>query len=114
MGIDSETAWYNFCIRNLSDLFPEFCDRTRFNRIRRNLQAVINRIRKEINSLVQPSEIQIIDSLPLPVCKFGCAAFHKTFRRFGANFGKCPSKRKPIWDTIFTYYAILTDILTTF
>jgi hypothetical protein len=94
MGIDSETAWYNFCIRNLSDLFPAFCDRTRFNRIRRNLQSVINEIRKEINRMVQPSEIQIIDSLPLPVCKFGRAAFHKTFRRYGASFGRCPSKKE--------------------
>ena len=35
MGIDSETAWYNFCIKNFSDLFPVFCDRTRFKRIRK-------------------------------------------------------------------------------
>ena len=94
MGIDSETAWYNFCVKNLSDLFPIFCDRTRFNRIRRNLQVVINEIRKEINRLVQPTEIQIIDSLPLPVCKFGRAAFHKTFRGYGASYGKCASKKE--------------------
>lgn len=94
MGVDSETAWYNYCVKNLSELFPNFCDRTRFNRIRRNLQAVINAIRKEINRLVQPTEIQIIDSLPLPVCKFGRAAFHKTFRYYGARYGKCPSKKE--------------------
>lgn len=94
MGVDSETAWYNFCAKNLLDLFPIFCDRTRFNRILRNLQAVINEIRKEINRLIEPTEIQIIDSMPLPVCKFGRAAFHKTFHRYGARFGKCPSKKE--------------------
>jgi len=94
MGVDSETAWYNFCVKNFLDLFPTFCDRTRFNRILRNLQAVINEIRKEINRLIEPTEIQIIDSMPLPVCKFGRAAFHKTFRRYGARYGKCPSKKE--------------------
>lgn len=94
VGNDSETAWYNFCKRNFRDLFPRFCDRTRFNRIRRNLQAVINAIRKEINHYIQPSNTQIVDSLPLPVCKFGRAAFHKTFRCYGAVYGKCPSKKE--------------------
>ena len=94
MSNDSETAWYNFCVKNLSDLFPSFCDRTRFNRIRRNLQSIINEIRKEINRLIQPTETQIIDSLPLPVCKFGRAAFHKNFRSYGASYGKCASKKE--------------------
>jgi len=94
MENDSETAWYHFCMRNFTDLFPNFCDRTRFNRIRRNLQAVINEIRKEINRMIQPTEIQIVDSLPLPVCKFGRAAFHKTFRSYGATYGRCASKKE--------------------
>jgi hypothetical protein len=94
MGNDSETAWYHFCEKNLADLFPIFCDRTRFNRIRRNLQAVINGIRKEINRMIQPTEVQIIDSLPLPVCKFGRAAFHKTFSGYGATYGRCASKKE--------------------
>lgn len=94
MENDSERAWYNFCIKNLSDLFPNFCDRTRFNRIRRNLQSITNEIRKEINHMIQPTEIQIVDSLPLPVCKFGRAAFHKTFRGYGATYGRCASKKE--------------------
>lgn len=43
--IDSETAWYNYCKKNFRDLFPNLCDRTRFNRVRRGLHAVINEIR---------------------------------------------------------------------
>ena len=37
---------------------------------------------------------RIIDSIPIPVCKFGRAKFHKTFRGYGAAFGKCPSKKE--------------------
>jgi len=51
LTIDSEKAWFGFCKKNMRDLFPRFCDRTRFNRIRRNLHAVIEEIRKELSNL---------------------------------------------------------------
>jgi len=41
MTINSERAWYAFCCKNLRDVFPVFCERSQFNRIRRNLHAVI-------------------------------------------------------------------------
>ena len=41
LSIDSEKAWFNFCKKNLTDLFPRFCYRTRFNRTRRNLYSII-------------------------------------------------------------------------
>lgn len=48
LTIDSEKAWFGFCKKNLRDLFPKFCDRTRFNRTRRNLHSIIDEIRKEL------------------------------------------------------------------
>ena len=30
LTIDSENAWPGFCKKNMRDLFPRFCDRTRF------------------------------------------------------------------------------------
>jgi len=36
----------------------------------------------------------VIDSFPLPVCKFGRAHFCRSFRADGANYGKCPSKKE--------------------
>ena len=36
MGIDSEKAWYNYVKKNMKDLFPLLCERSRFNRLRRD------------------------------------------------------------------------------
>lgn len=96
LTIDSEKAWFGFCKKNMRDLFPRFCDRTRFNRTRRNLHAVIEEIRKELSRVTDYAHqpYRIVDSIPIPVCKFGRAKFHKTFRGFGATYGKCPSKKE--------------------
>lgn len=82
LSIDSEKAWFNFCKKNLTDLFPRFCHRTRFNRTRRNLHSVIDEIRKKLSSKLgyTSDPHRIIDSIPISVCKFGRAVFHKTFR----------------------------------
>lgn len=96
LTIDSENAWFGFCKKNMMDLFPKLCHRTRFNRTRRNLHAVIEQIRKEISFLTgyanQP--YRIVDSIPIPVCKFGRAHFHVTFRGHGATYGRCASKKE--------------------
>lgn len=106
--IDSEKAWFGFCMRNMRDLFPNFCDRTRFNRIHRSLHTVIEEIRKEVVKLTEYSyqSYRIIDSIPIPVCKFGRAHFHKTFRGYGIAYGKCPSKKE-------TYLGYKLHLLTT-
>ncbi|SCG82981.1 transposase, IS4 [Proteiniborus sp. DW1] len=82
LSIDSEKAWFNFCKKNLADLFPRFCDRTRFNRTRRNLHSIIDEIRKKLSSKLGyiNDPHRIIYSIPIPVCKFGRAVFHKAFR----------------------------------
>lgn len=101
LTIDSEKAWIGFCKKNLRDLFPRFSHRTRFNRTRRGLHGVIDEIRKEITSMIglADNSYRIIDSIPIPVCKFGRAHFHKTFRGYGATYGNCPSKK----ETYFGY-----------
>ena len=82
LTIDSEKAWLGFCRRNLRDLFPKFCDRTRFNRTRRALHAVIDEIHKQFSCILgyQDESMRIIDSIPIPVCKFDRAHFHKSFK----------------------------------
>jgi len=47
------------------------CDRTRFNRTRRNLHAIIEEIRKYMTSILgyQAQPVRVIDSIPLPICK---------------------------------------------
>jgi IS5 family transposase len=107
LTIDSEKAWLGFCGRNLRGLFPKSCHRTRFNRTRRVLHAVINGIRKQLTCIIgYPNEsIRIIDSIPIPVCKFGRAHFHKSFK-VDAAYGYCASKKE-------TYYGFKLHVLTT-
>lgn len=116
LTIDSEKAWFGFCKKNLRDLFPRFCDRTRFNRTRRNLHAVIKEIRKELSNLTDyvQQPYRIVDSIPIPVCKFGRAKFHKTFRGYGATYGKCPSKKETYLGYKLHMLATLDGFITDF
>lgn len=107
LTIDSEKAWLGFCRRNFSDLFPHFCHRTRFNRTRRGLFQIIELIRaeitKELGYLSDP--LRIVDSIPVKVCEFGRAHFHKTFREQAA-YSKNPSKKE-------TYLGFKLHMLST-
>jgi IS5 family transposase len=100
-GWDTETELLDHW-RPYLDLFPNFPERSRFNRRRRNLMLAINLIRK---ILLQHLDLSrdghcVIDSLPVPVVAFhlvpsssGDWAAHK------ARFGKVSSKK----ETIFGY-----------
>ena len=116
LTIDSEKAWFGFCKKNMRGLFPRFCDRTRFNRTRRNLHAVIEEIRKELSKLTgyakQP--YRIVDSIPIPVCKFGRATFHKTFKGYGAAYGNCSSKKETYLGYKLHMRTILDGFVTDF
>ena len=70
VGIDSERAWYNFVKKEFRHLFPHLPDRTRFNRRRRYLWAVSDKLRQAINDELPLSDIFIVDSLPVPLCDF--------------------------------------------
>lgn len=107
LTIDSENAWFNFVKKNLLDLFPKMCHRTRFNRTKRNLYSIIDEIRKSIGSFLgyRSEPIRIVDSIPIPVCKFGRAHFNKTFK-VDAAYGRCASKKE-------TYYGFKLHALTT-
>lgn len=82
LTIDPEKAWLKFVKRNFKDIFPRMCDRTRFNRTRRNLHVIIKEIRKYMTSFLgyQAQPIRMIDSIPVLVCKFGRAHFHRSLR----------------------------------
>ena len=108
LGIDSENAWYSFVKRNLRHLFPRICCRTRFNRTRRALLQVTELLRQKlVHSFPIPaSRYFVIDSFPLPVCKFGRARYCRSFREDGANYGRCPSKKETYFG--FKVHAMIT------
>lgn len=86
LTINSEKNWSGFYIKNLKDLFSKFCTRTRFHRIRMSLFKVVDEIRKEINKFLnyQYDQYRIMDSMSIPVCKFGRAYFNKAFNHVAA------------------------------
>ena len=73
LKIDSKKVWFYFVKNNYKDLFPNICDRTRFNRTKRNLYKIILEIQKYFSNLpiFKDNDITIIDSMPVPACKFG-------------------------------------------
>ena len=107
-GIDSENEWYSFVKRNYRHLFPRLCSRTRFNRTRGALLQVTELLRQKLtHSFPIPTSLYfVIDSFPLPVCKFGRARYCRSFRVDGANYGKCPSKKETYFG--FKVHALIT------
>lgn len=107
-GIDSGNAWYSFVKRNYRHLFPRLCSRTRFNRTRRALLQVTELLRQKLTHSfpIPTSRYFVIDSFPLPVCKFGRVRYCRSFRVDGANYGKCPSKKETYFG--FKVHALIT------
>lgn len=83
-------------------LFPDFPERSRFNRRRRNLMLAINLIRKILIEHLDLSRDGhcVIDSLPVPAVAFHLVPSSSgDWAAHGARFGKVPSKK----ETIFGY-----------
>jgi len=102
LEIDSENALVSFVKKNLKGLFPRLCERSRFNRLRRNLSGVTEQIWLKLNGLMPwtDDELRIVDSFPLPICAFGRAAFRNSkFCGEEASYGHCASKK----ETFFGY-----------
>lgn len=108
VGVDSENAWFSFVKKNYKQLFPKIGSRSRFNRTRRALLQTTELLRERLLKVfpIPNSRYFIIDSFPLAVCKFGRARFCHAFRGYGADYGKCPSKK----ETYFGYkvHAMIT------
>ena len=118
LTIDSEKAWFYFVKKNLRDLFPNICDRTRFNKTKRNLYKVILEIQKFFSNLplFKDDDIRIIDSMPIPVCKFGRAYFNKSFKDI-STYSYCASKKETYFGlklhALVTKDGFITDFLLT-
>ncbi len=115
-GIDSENACYSFVKKNYRHLFPGLCSRSRFNRTRRALLQTTELLRQKLSSafMMPYSGFFIVDSFPLAVCKFGRARYCRTFRGFGADYGKCPSKKETYFGYKVHAMATLEGDITAF
>jgi IS5 family transposase len=106
---DSEKAWLSFVAKNMRDLFPNMCERSRFNRVKRNLVLVIEHVRISLNQYLLPcsDNLRIVDSAPLQVCEFGRARYCRLFSCHGASYGVCPSKKQTYYG--YKFHALCTD-----
>ena len=83
-------------------LFPILPCQSRFNRRRRNLGAIINRIRQMLLLDIEGAseKLCIIDSLPIPVIQFHLApSSSNDWSCYGADYGRVASTKQ----TIFGY-----------
>ena len=93
-GMSSERCWFIYAKRNLSEVFGRFCDRTRYNRTKRELMYIIKDIQRYILERLPIATIGIIDSCPIPVCGFARAHFSRLYKGYGAAYGHCASKKE--------------------
>lgn len=91
-GLDS-------ALKTLMIYFLTFAQELDFTELKNLYLIVVEQIRLELMSTLgyQYESLKVIDSMPIPVCKFGRAHFYKSFKP-EASYGKCPSKKE-------TYYG---------
>jgi hypothetical protein len=102
LGLDEEQRVLLYVRRHHLALFPHLPERTRFNRRRRRLIEVTNRIRRLLQGatwdLLTPEEraLGVLDSLPVPVVGFHHA--REEHRWWGeASYGHVASKKQTIY-----------------
>jgi len=95
---DSENAWIPYVTKNHRHLFPKIIERSRYNRRVKDLTQIIDKIRCNLRDElagVMPF-IQIVDSMPLPVCHYARAGRCRSFSGEAA-FGVCESKKEKVY-----------------
>src|SRR5579859_773638 len=113
VGLDEEERFLAYVRRHHLALFPQLPERTRFNRRRRRLTEVTNRIRRLLQRaswrLLTPAEraFGVIDSLPVPVVGFHHA--RDRHRWLGeAAYGVVPSKKQTIYG--FKLHLLISQV----
>ena len=102
LGLDAETRFLAYVRRNHAALFPLLPERSRYNRRRRQLVEVTNRIRGGITGRLwrvlaaEGRDLCVVDSVPVPVVGYHHAAGEH--RWWGeADFGRVPSKKQHLY-----------------
>lgn len=102
VGLAAETRFLAYVRRNHPTLFPLLPERSRYNRRRRHLIEVTNRLRSAIMArlwwvlVAEGQDLCVIDSVPGPVVGYHHAA--GAHRWWGeADFGRVPSKKQRIY-----------------
>lgn len=91
LSITSENLLFKKLESDYQDSFPNIIDRSQFNRRKRNLLPLIQRVQKTLSkNLTFGEDTFLIDSMPVPICKFSrakrlkiCKESYETAPEFG-------------------------------
>jgi len=111
MFFDSETAWLSFVSRNYKHLFPQLNERSRFHRRNKDLWVVKNLIRRRLLEKLDVAfeQFHLVDSMPVPVCKYVRGKRSRLFYgEVDKNqlFGVCESKDEKVFG--FKLHLLIT------
>jgi IS5 family transposase len=115
-GWDKETELYDNWKPYLA-LFPNFPERSRFNRRRRNLAQAINMVRRKVLQRMDLSQDNqcIIDSMPVQAIEFHLVPSSTgDWEAYGARFGKVSSKNQTIFGYKLHLLVTLNGVITDF
>jgi hypothetical protein len=97
LGLNQDKGLYDYFRRHYTHFFPALADlhRTTFTRQASNLWAVKERLWCWLRDglITYDPLVAILDSMPLPVCRFGRAGFSRQFRELG-SYGKDHSDKQ--------------------
>jgi len=110
---DSERAFHGYVQKNFRYLFPKLIDRTQYHRRNKALYKISNLIRIELlwKMGVDMQSHHVMDSMPVPVCKYARASRNLNFAaEYGVDndslYGHCAAKKED-------YYGFKLHLLVT-
>lgn len=118
LGIDSENHLFMKLTGECKEEFPNLIDRSRYNRRRRWLRPLIDRIRRcLVEQMVPYEDIFILDSMPIEICKLSrgkrariCLNDTKT----APEFGFCASQNQYFYGYKLQGISTLSGVFMSF
>ena len=110
LSIDSENHLYAKLRSDYADHFPQLIDRTNFNRRKRHLAALLLVVQHRLAAcLTEGEDTFVIDSEPLPICRFSRASRCKSCQEVDwalPSFGYCASQKQPYFG--YKFHAVVS------
>ncbi len=95
-GHKSRNGWHNQVRKNHRELFPDLCDRSRYERRIKRLAVAMEQIRQHLLFLmnVDLSRLRVVDSFPVTLCHLRRVSSSTQPFEYYASFGYCAAKKE--------------------
>ena len=114
----SENYLYKLLHKNFKEEFPNLSERSRFNRRRKSLYYLIERLRTSlVQSLVEGEDTFLIDSMPIPIVRLARANRSRVCKediRTAPNKGYCASQNQFYYGYKLHAVASMNGVITHF